>query len=255
MFLQGKGAVVTGGGRGIGSAVAREIVGEGGRVVVAARSGDELRAVARELGKGVRAVTCDVTDPEEVANLYREAREHLGHIDILINNAGIAKSAPLRSLRLEDWNRMMAVNATGTFLCTQAFLEPMVEAGWGRIVNVASVAGKAGAAYISAYAASKHAVIGFTRSIADEVATSGVTVNAVCPGFVDTEMAQGAIRRIVSKTGIDEADARHELEAMSPQKRIFSVEEVAYLVLSLCHPRAAGINGQALVLDGGRLQS
>ncbi len=161
----------------------------------------------------------------------------------------------MKAITLEEWNRVFAVNATGTFLCTRGFLPGMLERGWGRVVNVASIAGKMGAAYISAYAASKHAVLGFTRSVAAEVAAKGVTVNAVCQGYVDTEMTERSVARIVEKTGLAEEKARATLDRMSPQNRLFQPEEVAYQVLVLCDPRAAGVNGQAVVLDGGGVQS
>lgn len=250
--------VVTGGGRGIGAAVAEALAQAGAAVVVSARSADEIEQTAtspREAGHRAWAITCDVTDPEAVGTLHRRAEEALGGVDVLINNAGIGHSAPLKAISVADWNRIFAVNATGTFLCTQAFLPAMVERGWGRVVNVASVAGKVGAPYISAYAASKHAVVGFTRSIAAEVATRGVTVNAVCPGFVETEMVVQSVDRIVRKTGMSETDARKSLAGHSPQGRVFEVSEVAYQVLCLCDPRAGGVSGQAVVLDGGAVQS
>jgi len=258
MRLSDHGAVITGGGRGIGAATARLLASEGASVVVSARSTSEIEAVAAELteaGHRALAIPCDVADPNDVAELGERAIEFLGSVDILVNNAGIAHSAPLRSTTLDDWNRLFAVNVTGTFLCTQTFLPAMLERGSGRIVNVASVAGKMGAPYISAYAASKHAVIGFTRAVAAEVAAKGVTVNAVCPGYVATEMVDSAVENIVAKTGISEERSRKELEKMSPQRRIFEPVEVAYQVLSLVDPRAAGVNGQALVLDGGAVQS
>jgi len=257
--LEGKSAVITGGGRGIGVAVARILAAEGASVVVSARSLDQIEEVAAELradGHRAWAVACDVTDPEQVAALRDASAEQLGGgADVLVNNAGIASSAPLKSITLDDWNRILAVNATGTFLCTQSFLPAMVEKGWGRVVNVASVAGKMGAPYISAYAASKHAVIGFTRAVAAEVASRGVTVNAVCPGYVETGMTEETVARITKKTGITAEQARKHLLDMSPQGRIFEAEEVAYQVLVLCDPRARGVNGQALVLDGGAVQS
>ena len=256
--LTGKGAVITGGGRGIGAAVARLLAEAGAAVVVAARSRDQLDAVAAELrgeGHEAHAVACDVADPESVAALRQAAETELGTVDILVNNAGIAASEPLEKIRLEDWNRIQAVNSTGTFLCTQAFLPAMAKRGWGRVVNVASVAGKAGAPYISAYAASKHAVVGFTRAVAAEVARTEVTVNAVCPGYVETDMAAMAVDRIVEKTDLTPEQAHDALARMSPQRRVLEVAEVAYQVLALCDPRARGVTGQALVLDGGGLQS
>ncbi|MEM7587304.1 MAG: SDR family NAD(P)-dependent oxidoreductase [Acidobacteriota bacterium] len=258
MELSKQRIVITGGGRGIGAAIAEALAQQGAAVVVAARSRDEIEATAQALGEqGHRAyaVPCDVTDAASIASLYEAAEEHLGGVDVLVNNAGIGFSAPLKAVRASDWERVFAVNVTGTFLCTQVFLPAMIERGWGRIVNVASVAGKFGAPYISTYAASKHAVIGFTRSIAAEVAKTGVTVNAVCPGFVETEMVVESVDRIVDKTGLSEQEARHSLARNSPQERIFEASEVAYQVQCLCDPRARGVNGQALVLDGGAIQS
>ena len=166
------------------------------------------------------AVPCDVTDPAQIFGLAEIAGERLGRVDILVNNAGTVSSAPLKSLTLETWNHILAVNATGVFLCTKAFLPGMVERGWGRVVNVASIAGKTGGPYISAYAASKHAVLGFTRSVAAEVATTGVTVNAVCPGYVDTPMTDRSVERIVEKTGADPEAVRETMRRTSPQNRL-----------------------------------
>ncbi len=256
--LEGKRAVVTGGGRGIGAETARLLASEGASVVVSARSRNEIEAVAEALrsdGHQAWAVPCDVADEAQVEALHDAAVEHLGGVDILVNNAGVATSAPLHRTDLATWNRLLAVNATGTFLCTRAFTPGMVERGWGRVVNVASVAGKAGAAYITAYVSAKHAAVGFTRAAAVELAATGVTVNAVCPGFVDTEMTTESVERIVGKTGLDADAARKNLEAMSPQKRILEAAEVAYQVLVLCDPRSRGVTGQALVLDGGALQA
>ncbi len=214
MSLEGRGAVITGGGRGIGRAVARVLAEEGASVVVSARSVDQIEAVAQELrtdGFQATAIACDVSDAGGVQEMASAAIEALGHVDILVNNAGIARSNPIKRLPLEEWNRILAVNVTGTFLCTQAFLDGMVERGWGRIINVASIAGLRGSKYISAYTASKHAQIGFTRSLAMEVAEDGVTANAICPGYVATAMADHAVERMVEKSGIsaEEALERH----------------------------------------------
>ena len=258
MILKGKTAVITGGGRGIGASVAKLLSEEGAGVVVSARSKDEIERVASELGGSsnrVWAIACDVTQPDQVQALYQEAVDRLGQVDILVNNAGIADSAPLKSITLESWNRILAVNATGTFLCTQRFVPAMIERGWGRVVNVASIAGKIGGKYMAAYVASKHAALGFTRAVAAEVAATGVTVNAVCPGFVNTPMTDESVARIVEKTGAEAGRARETLERMSPQNRLMEPEEVAFQVLSLCDPRARGVNGQAVVLDGGAVQS
>ena len=254
--LDGRTAVVTGGGRGIGAAVAHALAEAGAAVVVMARHADEVSALAGEIrsaGRVARAVTGDVTDPASVAALARAAREELGPADILVNNAGEAHSAPLARITLDDWNRLLAVNATGTFLCTQAFLPAMMERGWGRVVNIASVSGLTGARYIAAYAAAKHAVMGFTRAVAAEVASSGVTVNAICPGYVDTAMTRESVARIVKHTGRTSEEALDAILARSPQRRLIQPEEVAHAVLYLCDAKAAGVNGDAIVIDGGEL--
>ena len=251
-----RGAVVTGGGRGIGAAVARALADFECRVVVAARTFGEVEAVARELraaGHDAWPARCDVTDERSVAELVELARGHLERIDILVNNAGTATSAPLGRVTLEEWHRVIAVNATGTFLCTRALLPGMVTRGWGRVVNVASVAGLSGAPYISAYTASKHAVVGFTRAAAAEVAGTGVTVNAVCPGYVDTPMTEQSIRRIVEKTGRSRDDAVKAMLTVTRQPRLITTDEVAQAVCALCGDAAGAVNGQAIVLDGGGL--
>jgi 3-hydroxybutyrate dehydrogenase len=258
MSLENRGAVVTGGGRGIGAATARTLASAGARVIVSARSVEQIEAVKaelREAGHEVWAIACDVTDTEQVAALAKQSRELVGPVQILVNNAGIASSAPLKDLTLEEWNRLLAVNATGPFLCTQAFMPGMLETGWGRVINVASIAGKIGAPYISGYCASKHALVGLTRAVAAEVAAKGVTVNAVCPGYVDTPMTEQSVANIAAKTGLPESEAREHLDSASPQNRLIEPEEVAFLIASLCEPAAKGINGQAIVLDGGMVQT
>lgn len=250
--------MITGGSRGIGAATARLLAEAGARVVVSARSVDRIRSLAEELrteGHDALAVPCDVTEPDRIEALRDRVLETCGDIHVLINNAGIADSSPLKAISLERWRQIFDVNVTGVFLCTRAFLPSILDAGWGRVVNVASVAGKVGAAYITAYAASKHAVVGFTRSLAMEVARQGVTVNAVCPGYVDTGMTEESVSRIVDKTGIPEDEALEHILSASPQHRLMEADEVAFLIRTLCHPRARGINGQAIVLDGGGVQS
>jgi len=248
--LAGRGAVVTGGGRGIGAAVARALAEAGAGVLVAARTRAEVDAVAlalRAQGHRAGATVADVTRPEGVQALVRAAREQLGDVDILVNNAGSASSAPLKRTTLDEWNRLLAVNATSTFLCTQAFLPGMLERRWGRIVNVASIAGLEGARYIAAYSAAKHAVVGFTRSVAAEVEGSGVTANAVCPGYVDTALTGGTLDRIVETTGKSRADALAAVLAHAGQPRLITPDEVAGVVLRLC----AGMdNGAAIPMDG-----
>ncbi|MDP3911260.1 MAG: SDR family NAD(P)-dependent oxidoreductase [Gemmatimonadales bacterium] len=251
MILKGCGAVVTGGGQGIGAAVARALARAGATVIVAARSVDRVAAVAAEIqrsGGDAFAVSCDVTNPESVRALAGTAGARVPTVDILVNNAGSAHSAPLHRVTLEDWNRVLAVNATGTFLVTQAFLPAMLERRRGAIVNVASVAGLAGARYIAAYAAAKHAVIGFTRSIAAEVAGTGVTCNAVCPGYVDTAMTRESVARVVAKTGTTPAEALQAMLAASAQRRLITPEEVAHVVVDLCAQDTR--NGEAIPIHG-----
>ena len=233
MKFSGSVAVVTGGGQGIGAAVARALAAEGAMVVVAARTAERIEGVAAEIkraGGKAKAVRCDVTDAASVRDLAAAA----GAVDILVNNAGVAHSAPLSRITPEDWNRVLAVNATGTFLCTQAFIGGMLERKRGTIVNVASVAGLAGARYIAAYAAAKHAVIGFTRSVAAELEGTGVVCNAVCPGYVDTEMTQQSVARVSAKTGKAPEAALAAMLAASEQERLITAEEVAQAVLKLC---------------------
>lgn len=254
--LAGRAAVVTGGGRGIGAAVAQRLAGLGARVVLAARTEAQVTNVARQIaaaGGTAWATTCDVTDPESITALAAFARKHAGDIGILVNNAGFAHSAPLHRITRDDWQRLFAVNVTGTFLCTQAFVPGMIERRWGRVINIASVAGLHGAKYVAAYSASKHAVIGFTRCLAAEVAEHGVTANAVCPGYVDTDLTTESINRIVEKTGLSREQAREHILRLNPQHRLITPDEVAHAVAALCHDDARGINGQAIVIDGGAL--
>jgi len=252
--LGGRVAVVTGGGRGIGAATARALAEAGASLVVAARSSAEIERVAAELelaGHAAIAVVCDVTDAASVKRLKETAEERFGGVDILVSNAGVATSAPLGRVTLADWERLFAVNATGPFLCAQAFAPTMAVRGWGRIVHVASIAGRTAAAYISTYAATKHALVGFTRALAAEYAAQGVTVNAVCPGYVDTRMTDESVERISAKTGIATDEARERVVAMNPQKRLIEPVEVAFVVATLCDERSRGVNGQAIGIDGG----
>jgi NAD(P)-dependent dehydrogenase (short-subunit alcohol dehydrogenase family)/enamine deaminase RidA (YjgF/YER057c/UK114 family) len=249
----GRVAVVTGAGRGIGAATARALAGAGLSVVLAARTRDQIERQAAELassGAQAKAVVCDVTSEASVEALSREAAE-LGAVAVLVNNAGAAGSMPVARTSLEEWNRLMAVNATGAFLCTRAFLPGMLERKWGRVVNVASTAGLSGGKYLAAYSAAKHALVGLTRSVAAEVAGTGVTVNAVCPGFVDTEMTAETVGRIVAKTGRTREEALSAALATVGQTRLVSADEVAAAVVALAAAAGAGSpNGQTVVLDG-----
>ena len=256
MKLKDKTALITGGGRGIGRTVAHLFAREGARLALVARTAHQVEQVADEIRATYEteaiAAVCDVSDAGSVQRAFASVTESFGRgVDILVNNAGIAESAPLVRTSDELWQRLLAVNLTGTFLCTRAALPTMLEHGWGRIINIASIAGKTGAPYISAYTASKHGVLGLTRSVALEVATKGVTVNAICPGYVETEMAAQAINNISSKTGKSEAEARDVLNRMSPQNRLVTPEEVAALALLLASEEGRGINGQAINVDGG----
>ena len=249
--LSGRGAVVTGASRGIGAMTARALAAAGARVVIAARSTDDLERLAdglRAAGREVWPVSCDVTEEDSVARLAEVARARLGQVDVLVNNAGDAGSAPLRKITLEEWNRMLAINATGTFLVTRAFAPAMAERGFGRIVNVASTAGLAGGRYIAHYCAAKHAVVGFTRAVAAELADAGVTVNAVCPGYVETAMTERTVENVVTRTGLSKEGALAAVLESAGQSRLVMPEEVAAAVLALCAADAP--TGQTMVIAG-----
>ena len=256
MKLQDKIALITGGGRGIGRAIATAFAREGAQVAVAARSQDQVEQVARELADqfstNALAVVCDVSDVQSVERMLAKVTEHFGRgPDIMVNNAGIAESAPITRTDDELWHRLLAINLSGTFYCMRAALPPMIERGWGRVINIASIAGKTGAPYIAAYSASKHGVLGLTRSAALEVAAKGITINAICPGYVDTEMTTRGIENIAKKTRLSAAEAMESIKKMSPQNRIIEPEEVAALALLLASEEGCGINGQAINVDGG----
>jgi NAD(P)-dependent dehydrogenase (short-subunit alcohol dehydrogenase family) len=255
--LIGRIALVTGGGRGIGRAVALSLAQAGADIAVSGRNADvldETVGAIRASGRRATAIVCDVTERGQVDAMVMRVKKELGDPLILVNNAGIAGSAKLSETTDDMWDAMLRVNATGAFYCMRAVIPLMVEAKWGRVVNVASIAAKAGAPYIAAYAASKHALLGLTRAVAAEVAARGVTVNAVCPGYVDTEMTDRSAAFITVRTGRDEKEARKILEGFSPQKRLMTADEVAGLATYLCSEAARGINGQSLVIDGGALQ-
>lgn len=251
MSLEGKTALVTGGGRGIGEAIARALAARGVRLGITGRTVTDLDRVAGEIG-GV-PLAADFTDRASVDRLVDAVGAELGRVDILVNNAGIAESAPLARVSDDMWDRMMEVNVTSAFRLVRALAPAMVEAGWGRIVNLASNAGVSGYRYSTAYCASKHAMVGMTRALAIDLAPSGVTINAVCPGWVETRMLTEAVERIAAKTGRSADEAHASLAKMSPQGRVVQPEEVAHLVLSLCADDARSIHGQTMVIDGGAI--
>lgn len=248
-------AVVTGGGSGIGAATAAALLQAGARVTLMGRDAARLDAQRTALGGGenVACVSVDITDEDVVNAAFARAAETLGAIDILVNNAGQAQAAPFAQTDLALWKRMLDVNLTGAFLCTRAVLPAMLARKAGRIVNVASTAGQVGYPYVAAYCASKHGVIGMTRALALEVATQGVTVNAVCPGYTETELLQASLEQITRKTSRSEAEARSILVRHNPQQRFVTPEEVANAVLWLCAPGSSAITGQSISVSGGEI--
>jgi len=248
MGMQGRIAVVTGAGRGIGAAIARRLAREGMRVVVLDRERTPLAAAI-----GALDVHCDLLDAASTDAAIARVRREAGEPSILVQSAGVGESAPFVETSDEVFARALALNVTAPFRVARALVPAMIAARWGRVVNVASIAGLVGQAYVAAYCASKHALVGLTRAMAVELAKTGVTVNAVCPGFVDTEMTQRTIANIVEKTKRTPEEARKSLEAMNPQKRLIQPDEVAEMVAMLCGEGARGINGQAIPIDGGQV--
>ena len=247
MQLNGKHALVTGGGRGIGQACALALARAGATVTVVGRSRKNLDAVAAQVDG--RALEADLSDRASTDRMLAQ----VGRVDILVNNAGIAESAPLEKTSDELWDRVVELDATSPFRVIRALVPAMVAAKWGRIVNIASNAGVSGYGYTAAYCAAKHAMVGFTRALAIDLARTGVTINALCPGWVATDMAAEAVARIVAKTGRSDAEARATLENMSPQRRMIQPEEVAHTAVMLCADEARGIHGQTIVIDGGAI--
>jgi NAD(P)-dependent dehydrogenase (short-subunit alcohol dehydrogenase family) len=254
--LSGLHAVVTGAGSGIGAACARELARLGATVTLLGRRRDRLDAQAKgiaEQGGAAGVDVLDVTDAAAVPAAFEAATKRFGPIEILVNNAGAAESAPFARTSLALFERLMRVNLTGAFLCTQAVLPAMLKARRGRIVNVASTAGLKGYAYVTAYCAAKHGLVGLTRALALETAKSGVTVNAVCPGYTETELVDQAIAAIAAKTGRGTEAARAELASTNPMGRLVTPDEVAATVAYLCLPSSAAITGQSLVIAGGEV--
>ncbi|MGE0596282.1 MAG: SDR family NAD(P)-dependent oxidoreductase [Hyphomonadaceae bacterium] len=245
-------ALITGGGSGIGAATAAMLAAAGARLTLVGRNRDKLERVASQIA-GAHFAIADVADEAMVQAAFASARDAHGPVQILVNNAGIAVSAPFHKTDLAFWNRTLSTNLTGAFLFAQAGLPDMLAAGWGRIVNVASVCSLKGYAYVTAYCASKHGLLGLTRALAHETAKRGVTVNAVCPGYVATDIVADAAKNIIEKTNLTEEEAQASIVRFNPQGRLIEAEEVASAIAWLCTDGAASVNGAALPMTGGEI--
>ncbi len=254
--LEGRHALVTGAGRGIGTSIARRLARAGAKLTLVGRTDSALQALAEELraaGTQVQCAAADISRREAVDAAFASARAGFGRVDILINNAGQAASSPVTKRDDQVWNDMLGVNLSGTYYCLQAALPEMIKANYGRIVNVASTAGLTGYAYVAAYCAAKHGVVGLTRAVAREVATRNITINAVCPGYTDTDIVQSAARKIAAVTGRSQDDAVQAMTKTNPQGRLVQPDEVAHTVAWLCLPGTESITGQSIVVAGGEL--
>lgn len=247
MTLTGKHVVVTGGGTGVGAAIAHAFAQAGAKVTIMGRSEAPLKA------QGLPYQLCDVTEAASVAAAFDAARGELGVVDIVIANAGAAVSKPFAEMKPSDLTAMLDVNLMGVFNVWQVALSDMKAAGWGRMIAIASTAGLKGYPYVSGYCAAKHGVIGLTRALSTELARTGVTVNAICPGYVDTPMLDRSLENIVEKTGMTKEEAAKLLKAGNPQKRFIQTDEVAGAALWLCSEAAKSVNGHALSLSGGEI--
>ncbi|PUE43108.1 SDR family NAD(P)-dependent oxidoreductase [Limnohabitans sp. Bal53] len=261
-MLSNRHALITGAGTGIGAAIALQFAQAGCRLTLCGRSQDKLQDQAEALRAQVPDVAVliapmDVGDEQAVQAAVQQAQARFGPVNILVNNAGQASSQPFAKTDAALWQQMLNVNLTGTYHCIQAVLPAMLEAAKtgtpGRIVNIASTAGLKGYAYVSAYVAAKHGVVGLTKALALELARKNVTVNAICPGYTETDIVREAVQNIVGKTGKSEAEARQALAANNPQQRLVQPQEVAQTVLWLCAAGSDAINGQAIAIDGGEL--
>lgn len=249
--LKGQHAVVTGGGSGIGAAIAKELQQQGAKVTLMGRGEERLAATAKELG--VQYAVADITVAADVQQAFTTAAERQGPVSILINNAGAAEARPFNKMDEDFWQFIMNVNLNGVYLCTKAVIEPMLNAKYGRIINIASTAAQRGYAYVSAYSAAKHGVVGLTRSLALEYARKGITVNAVCPGYTDTDIVSNSIQNIVKATGRSEQEALADLVKSNPQGRLIDPVEVADTVLWLCRKESSSITGQSISVAGGEV--
>ena len=257
-LLAGKRAVVTGAGRGIGRSIALALAQAGADVAVTARAHYEIEQLVNEiqaLGRRSLSVSCDVTDSEQVTHMATTFMEGLGGVDILVNNAGNAGSHKFSNHPDELWHRMLSINLTSVYYVTKAFVPSLIEQRYGRIINIASIASRVGGSYIAAYTAAKHGVLGLTRALAVELMPYEITVNAICPGYVNTPMTDGNVSNIATRTGMPESKAREALENTSPQQRLIEPEEVAAIAVFLAQDINRGITGQAINIDGGGLMS
>ncbi len=258
LVLSRRRAVVTGAGRGIGRSIALALAREGADVAVTARTQGEIEQLAAEIramGRQSLAVPCDVTDSEQVKHMATTLIEGLGGVDILVNNAGNAGSHKFLNHPDELWHRMLSINLTSVYYVTKAFVPRLIEQRWGRIITIASMASRVGGSYIAAYTAAKHGVLGLTRALAVELLPYNITVNAICPGYVNTPMTDASVSNIAARTGMSEAQAREALEKSSPQKRLFEPEEIAAVAVFLAQDINKGITGQAINIDGGGVMS
>ncbi len=257
-FLEGRHAIVTGGGRGIGAAIARVLAGAGARLTLTGRDADRLEdtaaAIRREVGGAEVAVAAfDLTDDDALRGAFAAASQRFGEAYVLINNAGQAEGSRFEQTPREMWDRLLAINLTAAFVCTQQVLPAMLAARAGRIVNIASTAGLRGYARIAAYCASKHGLVGMTRAVALETAKHGITVNAVCPAYTATEMADRAVDAVAEGMKLSHEEAAARVASVIPRGTLITPEEVASSVLWLCSPGASGVTGQALAVAGGEL--
>ena len=249
--LKGQHAVVTGGGSGIGAAIAAALKQHGASVTLFGRGEQRLTVTAEQLG--VQYVVADVTVAAEVQQAFGLAAERQGPVSILVNNAGAAEARPFHKMDDDFWQFMLNVNLTGVYQCTRAVIEPMLRVRYGRVINIASTAAQRGYAYVSAYSAAKHGVIGLTRSLALEFARKGITVNAVCPGYTDTDIVANSVQNIVAATGRSSAEALADLVKSNPQGRLIEPAEVADTVVWLCRKESSSITGQAISVSGGEV--
>lgn len=250
--LGGKHALVTGGGTGVGAAIALALIEAGASVTITGRRLAPLQEMAAKSGR-ISAIAADVTDETSVNRLFEEMKQTAGPADIVIANAGAAQSLPFSRMDRASWQAMLDVNLTGVFLTLQAALPDMQARGWGRLISIASTAGLKGYPYVSGYCAAKHGVIGLTRALAMELARSGVTVNAVCPGFTETPMLEQSIDNIMAKTGKSREEARGALAASNPMGRFIHPDEIAQSVLWLCGAHSESVTGQAISISGGEI--